>query len=151
MVFSKSSSIPTCRIKVHPPKHLDQLNFFVYLGSVFTSDGKCNKKLKRPIAITKTASHLWRKHCAGETSVFRFGWEYWNSIFGQLCNTDVKHGHWAKGWSKTWRQQNTGFSEECWEYPGLIMSAHVRCSVELVYENDLCRTWFEDKWHFLAM
>ena len=42
MVFSKSSSIPTCEIKVHDIP-LEQVNSFVYLGSVYTSDGRCEK------------------------------------------------------------------------------------------------------------
>ena len=42
MVFSKSSSIHACRIKVHG-KPLEQVNSFVYLGSVFISDGRCEK------------------------------------------------------------------------------------------------------------
>ena len=45
MVISKSSSIHTCQIKVHG-KLLEQMNSFVYLGSVFTSDGGCEKELK---------------------------------------------------------------------------------------------------------
>ena len=40
MVFRKSSSIPTCQIKVQC-KLLEQLNSFVYFGSVFASDGRC--------------------------------------------------------------------------------------------------------------
>ena len=38
MVFSKSSSRPTCQIKVHG-KPLEQVNSFVHLGSVSTTDG----------------------------------------------------------------------------------------------------------------
>ena len=44
MVFSKSSSIPICQIKVHC-KLLVHVNSFVYLGSVFTSDGRSSSKL----------------------------------------------------------------------------------------------------------
>ena len=40
MVFSKSSSIPTCHIKVHG-ELLEQVNSFVCFESVFTSDGRC--------------------------------------------------------------------------------------------------------------
>ena len=57
MVFSKSSSIPTCQINVHG-KPMEQVNSFVYRGSVFTSDGRCEKEVKRRIGITKTALHL---------------------------------------------------------------------------------------------
>ena len=51
-MFSKSSSIPTCIIKVHG-KPLEQVDSFVYLGSVFTSDGRCEKEVKRRIEITR--------------------------------------------------------------------------------------------------
>ena len=43
MVFSKSSSMPTCQSKAHS-KPLEQVNSFVYLGSVFTFDGRFEKK-----------------------------------------------------------------------------------------------------------
>ena len=57
MVFSKSSSIPTCQIKVHG-KPLEQVNSFVYLGSVFTSDGRCEKEVKRRMELLSRSSHL---------------------------------------------------------------------------------------------
>ena len=60
MVFSKSSSIPTCQIKVHG-KPLKQVNSFVYLGSVFTSDGRYEKEVKRRIGIAKTAITSMKK------------------------------------------------------------------------------------------
>ena len=40
MVFSKASQIPTCNINVHG-KILEQVHSFVYTGSQFTSDAKC--------------------------------------------------------------------------------------------------------------
>ena len=66
MVFSKSSSIPTCQIKVHG-KPLEQVNSFVhvYLGSVFTSDGRCEKEFKRRIRIAKTAFISMKKVLCG--------------------------------------------------------------------------------------
>ena len=64
MVFSKSSSIPTCQIKVHG-KFLEQVNSFIYLGSVFTSDGRCEKEVKRPIGIAKTAFPSMKKVLCG--------------------------------------------------------------------------------------
>ena len=56
MVFSKSSSIPTCQIKVHG-KPLEQVNSFVYLGSVFTSDGRCEKS-RDGLELLRQRSHL---------------------------------------------------------------------------------------------
>ena len=63
MVFSKSSSIPTCQIKVHG-KPLKQVNYFIYIGSVFTSDSRC-EKVKRRIGIAKTAFTSVKKVLCG--------------------------------------------------------------------------------------
>ena len=52
MVFSKASQIPTCNINVHG-KILEQMHSFVYLGSQFTSDARC--EIRRRIGIAKSA------------------------------------------------------------------------------------------------
>ena len=54
MVFSKTSQIPTCNINVHG-KILEQVHSFVYLGSQFTSDARCEKEIRRRIGIAKSA------------------------------------------------------------------------------------------------
>ena len=54
MVTSKSSSLPACQIPVHG-KPLEQVNSFVYLGSVFTFDGTCEKEVMRRMGIAMTA------------------------------------------------------------------------------------------------
>ena len=54
MVFSKASRIPTCKINVHG-KILEQVHWFVYLGSQFTSDARCEKEIRRMIGIAKSA------------------------------------------------------------------------------------------------
>ena len=92
MVFSKSSAIPTCQIKVHG-KLLEQVNSFVYLGSVFTSDGRCENEVKRRIGIAKTAFTSMKKAVCGRNISMPVRMKYWNAIFGQLCYTDVKHWH----------------------------------------------------------
>ena len=60
MVFSKSSCISTCQIKVNgkPRKHM---NSFIYPGSVFTFDGRCEKGVNRHIGIAKTAFTSMKK------------------------------------------------------------------------------------------
>ena len=40
IVFSKSTAIPTCNITIHGTS-LEQANSFIYLVSMFTSDGRC--------------------------------------------------------------------------------------------------------------
>ena len=50
----KASQIPTCNINVHG-KILEQVHSFVYLGSQFTSDARCEKEIRRRIGIAKSA------------------------------------------------------------------------------------------------
>ena len=64
MVFRKSSSIPTCQNKDHG-KPMEQVNSFVYHGSVFTSDGRCKKEVNRRIGIAKTAFTSMKKVFCG--------------------------------------------------------------------------------------
>ena len=54
MVFTKSTVIPTCNITVHGIS-LEQVNKFIYLGSMFTSDGRCVQDVRRRIGIAKSA------------------------------------------------------------------------------------------------
>ena len=54
MVFSKSEVGHTCKITVHG-NILEQVNIFVYLGSLFTSDGRCEQDVQQRIAIAKSA------------------------------------------------------------------------------------------------
>ena len=108
MVFSKSSSIPTFHIKVHG-NPLEQVNSFIYHGSVFTSDGRCEKELKRRIEIAKTAFTSMKKVLCGRNirmpvqrrvlkcyiwSTMLYGCETWTL---------------SKGMMIPWMQQNTGF------------------------------------------
>ena len=52
MVFSKSRNVPTCNIYLDNEK-IKQVQEFEYLGSIITSDVKCDKDIKRRIAIAK--------------------------------------------------------------------------------------------------
>ena len=54
MVFSKSEVRHTCKITVHG-NTLEQVDRFVYLGSLFTSDGRCEKDVRQRIAIAQSA------------------------------------------------------------------------------------------------
>ena len=54
MVFSKSTVIPTCNITIHGTS-LEQVNSFIYLGSMFTSDGRCVQDVRRRIGIANSA------------------------------------------------------------------------------------------------
>ena len=54
MVFTKSVVGHTCKITVHG-NTLEQVNRFVYLGSLFTSDGRCEQDVQQRIAIAKSA------------------------------------------------------------------------------------------------
>ena len=52
MVFSKSRNVPTCNIYLDN-KRFKQVQEFEYLGSIITSDVKCDKDIKCRIAIAK--------------------------------------------------------------------------------------------------
>ena len=52
MVFFKSTIIPACNLTVYG-KRLGKVNRFIYLGSLFTSDGRCEKDVRRRIGIGK--------------------------------------------------------------------------------------------------
>ena len=52
MVFSKNRSVSTCNIYVDNEK-IKQVQEFEYLGSIFIRDVKCDKEIKRRIAIPK--------------------------------------------------------------------------------------------------
>ena len=54
MVFSKSTVISTCNITIHGTS-LEQVNSFIYLGSMFTSDGRCVQDVRRIIGIAESA------------------------------------------------------------------------------------------------
>ena len=54
MVFSKSEVRHTCMITVHG-NTLEQVDRFVYLGNLFTSDGGCEQDVRQRIAIAKSA------------------------------------------------------------------------------------------------
>ena len=54
MVFSKSEVRHTCKITVHG-NTLEQVDRFVYLGNLFTSDGRCEQDVRQRIAIAKSA------------------------------------------------------------------------------------------------
>ena len=53
-LFSKSTVIPTCNITIHGTS-LEQVNSFIYLGSMFTSDGRCVQDVRLRIGIAKSA------------------------------------------------------------------------------------------------
>ena len=52
MVFSKAKVNPACSVSVHG-NVLGQVQSFVYLGSLFTSDAKSDKEIKKRIGIAK--------------------------------------------------------------------------------------------------
>ena len=54
MVISKSHVIPICNIFLDNIQ-IKQVNRFVYLGSLITSDGKCDEEIKRRIGMAKDA------------------------------------------------------------------------------------------------
>ena len=54
MVFSTSITTPTCHIDIHG-NILDQVQSFIYLGSLFSSDARCEKEIRQPFGIAKSS------------------------------------------------------------------------------------------------
>ena len=52
MVFSKSITTPTCHIDVHG-NILEQVQSFIYLGSLISSDARYEKEIRRRTGIAK--------------------------------------------------------------------------------------------------
>ena len=53
-VFSKSKATPTCHINVYG-NILEQVQSFIYLGSVFSSDARYENEIRRRIGIAKSS------------------------------------------------------------------------------------------------
>ena len=53
LVFSKTLPVPQCNVQVNG-EMLEQVAEFTYLGSTVTSDGRCEKEIKRRIGIAKS-------------------------------------------------------------------------------------------------
>ena len=53
LVFSKSITTLTCHIHVHG-NILEQVKSFIYLGSLFSSDARCEKEIRRRIGTAKS-------------------------------------------------------------------------------------------------
>ena len=57
MVFSKAKVIPVCSVSVHG-NVLGQVQSFVYLGSLFTSDAKSDKEIwRKKLGLLNPPSH----------------------------------------------------------------------------------------------
>ena len=54
MVFSKSITTPSCHIDVHG-NILEHVQSFIYLGSLFSSDARCEKDIRGRIGIAKSS------------------------------------------------------------------------------------------------
>ena len=55
MVFSKSITTPTCHIDVHG-NILEQVQSFIYLGSLLSSDARCEKEISSRIGTASQVS-----------------------------------------------------------------------------------------------
>ena len=89
MVFSKAKVNPACSVSVHG-NVLGQVQSFVYLGSLFTSDARSDKEIRRRIGIAKstfTSMNIIltaRNRSTSESTEML--------LYGQHYYTDVKRG-----------------------------------------------------------
>ena len=60
ILFSKSEVRHTCNITVHG-NTVEQVDRFVYLGSLFTPDGRCEQDVRQRKPWRNQHSHRWRK------------------------------------------------------------------------------------------
>ena len=60
MVFSMSITTPTCHIDVHGDI-LEQVQSFICLGSLFSSDARCEKEIRRRSGIAKSSFTFMNK------------------------------------------------------------------------------------------
>ena len=72
MVFWKSEE---CKITVHG-NTLEQVDRFVYLGSLFTSDGRCEQNVRLRIAIAKSAFTSLEKVLKNSISISNSGADF---------------------------------------------------------------------------
>ena len=89
MVFSKSTVIPICNITIHGT-NLEQVNSFIYLGSMFTSDGRGVQDVRRRIGIAKSACTSMEKVLKSRDIKLQLRINY---MYGQRYCTDRKYGH----------------------------------------------------------
>ena len=96
MVFSKSTVIPTCNITIHGTSlEVEQVNIFIYLGSMFTSDGRCVQDVRRRIGITKSAFTSLGKVLKSGDIKFQLRIRVLKSIYIlslTLCKYDLRKG-----------------------------------------------------------
>ena len=57
-VFSKKENKPTYNTKVKS-EVLEQADHFIYLGSMVTSDGRCDIEIKRRLELRKLPTNSW--------------------------------------------------------------------------------------------
>ena len=60
LVVSKQKTRPTCNITINNKK-IKQVDKFEYLGSLITSDAKCDQEINRRIGMAKVAFHKMKK------------------------------------------------------------------------------------------
>ena len=86
-VCSQSSVNPTCDINVHG-KVLEWVQSFVYLGSLFTSDARCEKEIRRRIEIAKyTFTSMKKVLISSDIHIAVLKCYVWSH-----CFIDVRHG-----------------------------------------------------------
>ena len=93
MVFSKAKVNPACSVSVHG-NVLGQVHSFVYIGSLFTSDARSDKEIRRRIEIAKSTFTLMNIILTARniSIAVRLRVLKCYIIYGQHYYTDVKRG-----------------------------------------------------------
>ena len=69
MVVSKERQPPTCNL-ICNGTGIEQVNSFNYLGSMLTSDGRCEKEIRRRIGMAKTSFNQMSPSCNQSPQTF---------------------------------------------------------------------------------
>ena len=113
MVFSKAKVNPACSVSVHG-NVLGQVQSFVYLGSLFTSDARSDKEIRRRIGIAKSTFTsmniiLTARNISIAVRLRVLKCYIWSTLlYG--CETWTISGNMIKKLKQRWRP---GSTEEC--------------------------------------
>ena len=91
MVFSKSVTTPTCHIDVRGDI-LEEVQSFIYLGSLFSSDARCEKEIRRRIGVPESSFTSLNKVLTSRNIDMSVRVRVLNAMCGQLCYMVVRHG-----------------------------------------------------------
>jgi len=142
-MFSKKNK-PTSNIKVKG-EVLEQVDQFINLGIMVTSDGKCDTEIKRRIGIAKTSYKRLERVLTSKSVTLAT----WLRILKRYVWSKLQQS--AEIWNHVNRQQKCGSFAECWRFHGLEKSPMQKCYSELTHVEIWWSQLLQDKFDLLVM